>query len=376
MHFTGASYVLIERLVENMILFGAKDKSREKPVVIDPNRAYLIGFSAGAVNMGGGHPGSVILGAEVQSPPPRTNTILRNLANTPICVQVDERNSEYAGRSQFVAQSAQDLDEVQAYYTRTFQCITSPIYTHDTFIHPTDPDPQQKPNESDWEYNRTRIYHRHNAWEKTNFKRSDPNKPRPQQSVICNYAPWRKGWINGNPSAARETVERYTNAIDWLNLYKRTTSPQAIMWDMSRSRPGDNDQFDNKVFGGLSGNVAQNYWLDVSGKPAEDFGTLIEARIDYDTSTIHVTAAGKYMRILLRPEMVRDMSNVKVQIKIGDQPQTTLGPCKLGWNQAIINHILAKNDSGLIFSSDIVITLTSSGWLGTTSSPALLKAVL
>ncbi|KAI0171028.1 hypothetical protein BJ166DRAFT_589117 [Pestalotiopsis sp. NC0098] len=389
MHFTGASYVLIERLVENMILFGVKDKSRDNPVAIDPNRVYLIGFSAGgdgvyrlaprlaqrfaAVNMGGGHPGSVILGAEV--PPPRTGTILRNLANTPICVQVGERDSEYAGRSRLVAQSAEDLAEVKKHYTKIFPDIKSPpIYFHNIFIHPTDTDPQRGPNESDKDFNEKQYSYRHNSWEQGNFNWSDSNKPRPKKAVIRNYAAWRKGWVDDMPKADRATKDLETNAIDWLNHHTRTATPQAIVWDLSRDEA--KDQFDDKVFGGLSGNGAQNYWLDVSGKPAEDVGTLIEARIDHDTSTIYVTAAGTYLRILLRPEMVRDMSNVKVQIKIGDQPQTTLGPFKLGWNQAIINHTLARNDPELIFSSDIVMNLTSSGWLGTTSSPALVKAML
>ncbi|KAF3002768.1 hypothetical protein G7054_g10770 [Neopestalotiopsis clavispora] len=389
MHFTGASFVLIERLIENMIIFGAPDKRTTSPVAIDPNRVYLIGFSAGgdgvfrlaprlaqrfaAVNMGAGHPGPGCLGDEVMSskiadtgltPPPRTKTILRNLVNTPICLQVGEEDSEY-DRSRRVAQSAMDLDEMKTYYTtKVFQGTTPMIYTHNVFIHPTDPVPPGK-DLGEW---------RHNSWESVNFGWSDPNKARGQQPVISDYATWKTNWANGMPNLARGTVQRSTNAIDWLNQYTRKSWPQAIVWDLSQGG-GANEQFDTKVFAGLSGNGAQNYWLDISGRTDTNVGALIEARIDYNTSTIHVTSAGDYLRILLRPEMVSNMSNVKVQIMIGGQSQT-LGPYKLGWNQAIINHTLARNDPNLIFSSDIVMTLVDKVWKGTTSSPALVKSML
>lgn len=371
MHYTGANYVLIERLIENMIVFGALDKRTTSPVAINPNKVYLVGFSAGgdgvyrlaprlaqrfaAVNMGGGHPGSVILGSDVTSPPLRAKTILRNLANTPICLQVGEKD-KYLDRSQLVAQSAMDLNMVKAYYTNVFRGQKNSVYDYCVNIHPTNPDPQDGD-----------LYeHRHKHWEEVNFNWSNPMKDRGTQPVIDDYATWRTTWANDMPSSFG-TTQRKTNAIDWLDRKTRQPLPEAIVWDLSRGGTA-NDQFGHKVFEALSANGAQNYWLDVSGQPVGDVGSLIEARIDKETSTIYVTSAGKYLRILLRPEMVRDMSKVKVQVNIGGQVQT-LGPYNLGWNQAVINQTLARNDPNLIFSSDIVMTLDGKIWQGTTSSP-------
>jgi len=99
-----ASYVLIERLIENNILFDARKdinnlSARMAPV--DPKRLYLIGFSAGgdavyrlatrlaqrfgAVNMGGDHPDATIqegLDNIRDDNPKRLESVLRNLANT------------------------------------------------------------------------------------------------------------------------------------------------------------------------------------------------------------------------------------------------------------------------------------------------------
>jgi len=148
---------------------------------VDPNRVFLVGFSAGGdgafrlsnrlaqrfagVNIGG-DPGDV-------DP--------TNLMNVPACLQVGEQDegwvsSQPIGRCKDVARFGIRLDGL-ARDNPTF-------YVHGLFIHPTGPwiDPVANTQEQ--------TDFKHNGWERGNFRgTSDEVKP---STIIDNYADWLK----------------------------------------------------------------------------------------------------------------------------------------------------------------------------------------
>ena len=118
MHFTRAGYVLVERMIENLIMWGVKYSGNYTNV--DPSRVYLLGFSAGGdgiyrlgmrlsqrfagLNAGGGNSGWDVIGN------------LTNLMNLPICLQVGEQDDAGIERMKNVAQSGANLDSLRAAY--------------------------------------------------------------------------------------------------------------------------------------------------------------------------------------------------------------------------------------------------------------------
>ncbi|GAF89368.1 unnamed protein product, partial [marine sediment metagenome] len=117
LHSMPHSYPLYDRLIENMILFEE----------VNPNRVYLLGYSAGgdgvyqvaprmadrfaAANMSAGHHNGV-------SP--------MSLYNLPFLVQVGERDTAY-GRHKATVKFSMKLDGLQQQYPEG--------YIHDVFVH-------------------------------------------------------------------------------------------------------------------------------------------------------------------------------------------------------------------------------------------------
>ena len=174
-HFNPESYPLYDRLIRNMIL----------TMEVDPNRVYLLGFSAGgdgvyaiaprmadrfaAVNMSAGHPNGISL---------------LNLYNLPIQLQVGEFDEDY-DRNTVTADYGMKLDALQAEYGG---------YLHRTLIHV-----DREHNFEDWD-----------------------REPVP---VMRDPAAWRQ-------SGDRSTIEVDSFPPDYLDNFVRDPLPSRVIWDL------------------------------------------------------------------------------------------------------------------------------------------------
>lgn len=179
LHFRDESYPLYDRLIENLIAYEGAD----------PNRVYLLGFSAGgdgvyqvvprmpdrfaAANMSAGHHNWIAFD---------------NLLNTPFLLQVGERDDAY-NRNHVAAQNFVALDGLAARHQG---------YTHELFIHASAG---------------------HNGW-------YDNDASGNAHSIIRDPA----AWLNSND---RSTISKDTNAVHWLKRFQRKNLPLHVIWDLS-----------------------------------------------------------------------------------------------------------------------------------------------
>lgn len=173
-HFNDESYPMYDTLITHLI--AEHD--------VDPNRVYLLGYSAGgdgvyqitprmadrfaAVNMSAGHPNGVSL---------------VNVCNVPFALQMGERDAAYKRNESAVEYSRKFTDLAKAFPNH---------YLHTLFLHAGKP---------------------HNFLD--NHPKSEP------QLVV----------IDG------QQVKKNTNAIDWLSAFKRDPYPSLVRWDLGMRSP-------------------------------------------------------------------------------------------------------------------------------------------
>ena len=247
-HANMESYPLYDRLIENLIVFyGA-----------DPNRIYLLGFSAGgdgvylvgprmadrfaALHMSAGHPnrGSMV-----------------NLYHTPIQLQVGMNDAAY-DRNHETVRYQMILDRLEK--------ENPDGYTHNVYVH------VDKPH---------------------NFR---DNSQEFQQVMIDNLSWLHTGLVT------RRTVD--SNAVHFLDEFTRQPVPNRVIWDLdTRDRLADRS-------------VDSFYWLKV---PAEvDSGTVI-LHLDQKENSIVVErddTCGQ-VTVLLRDGMLNLDSPVTVRYPDG-----------------------------------------------------------
>ncbi len=175
-HFNPESYPLYDRLIQNMIL------TRD----VDPNRVYLLGFSAGGDGVYAIAPRMAdrFAGANMSSGHPNGVSML-NMKNLPIQLQAGEHDTAY-GRNTVTAEYDAYLNDLQAAYGG---------YVHRTLIH----------------YNTGHNY--------ADYGR----KPIP---TIKDAQAWRS-----EGKRAYKTMISYPP--DWLNQFTRDPLPEAVVWDLS-----------------------------------------------------------------------------------------------------------------------------------------------
>ena len=183
LHFVDESYPLYDRLIENLIVYEGAD----------PERIYLLGFSAGgdgvyqitprmpdrwaAANMSAGHHNWIAFD---------------NLRNTPFLIQVGEMDNAYH-RNTVAAQNYVQLQTLQKRYGG---------FTSEAFIH-----------FNGW----------HNGW-------GDNNASQKPYTVIKDP----QGWLQ---TKDRSTIQANTNAARWLQQWRRSTSPDKLIWDLNTRAP-------------------------------------------------------------------------------------------------------------------------------------------
>ncbi|MBR4204965.1 MAG: hypothetical protein IKQ92_05755 [Clostridia bacterium] len=218
-HSNPESYPLYDRLIENMILFEN----------VDPNRVYLLGFSAGgdgvyqitprmtdrfaAANMSAGHPNGVKL---------------ENLYNMPLQLQVGEKDTAY-NRNKVTAEYHVMLDKLTSQYGGG--------YIHRTNIH---------------------LDHGHN------FADYDDA----EHKIVADAAAYFK-------SGDTTSTKAVTSALRFADTYTRDPLPETVVWNLSvRAKKRDVKSF---------------YWLSC---PYTVTQGVITAHADTENNTITIEAKG------------------------------------------------------------------------------------
>ncbi len=241
-HANPESFPLYDRLIENMVAFyGA-----------DPNRVYLMGFSAGgdgvylitpkmtdrfaAANMSAGHPNGINL---------------TNLYNMPIQLQCGMQDSAY------------DRNKVTAEYDGVLAKLADTYgggYIHNTFIH---------------------IQYGHNFYD----------NHAAEQEVLVDPSAWL---ANGDTT----TKMAKTKAVDFVKQYTRNPLPERVIWEFT-NRANQRD-------------VESNYWLSASFDVNEG---MIIASCDKATNTITIeknTANGE-VTVLINEDMLDVFAPITVK---------------------------------------------------------------
>ncbi len=297
LHFRPETYPLLDRLIEAMIYL----------YHVDPNRVYLLGFSAGgdgvyqiaprladrfaAVNMSSGHPNGVSL---------------LNLANCPICLQAGVRDflSGTALRSVRAAEFEKTLSDFHDKYGFG--------YTHRVFIHVP-----SGHNFVDYESHLSTVLKDPAAFaacaEQPNFLgrflRVMEECGIGTDIAELSYAmdeedrAFDKGITEVvTKDLGLETEEADTSAVVYVSQFTRNPAPAKLVWDLStRAEKRKKNSF---------------YWLEAA--PEVNRG-IITASYDAETNTITVEPDAEVngdFSILFHPALV-DVSRT-VHIKTGD----------------------------------------------------------
>ena len=303
LHSAGDSYPLYDRLIENMMLF--ED--------VDPNRVYLLGYSAGgdgvyqvtprmadrfaAANMSAGH---------------HNGASARNLYNTPFIVQGGERDTAY-GRHKATAAYGLGLAKLRKQYGGG--------YVHDCFIHVgrghgiVDRDPREGP-----------------------------------QTVIADIEAWLK-------KGDRKGKKANTNAIAWVRRHVRNPWPERVVWDIGTRANRSGIKGDLKLW--MTPNRGkQFYWLDIGREGgAKVEGNLIDVRLDKAANAITVTKATTWLRLLLNGHML-DLSK-PVTVTVGGKSFGVRPRPKL---RTMVRTLVDRGDPFYCFEAEITIEKVGDGW--------------
>lgn len=300
MHFQPESYVLYDRLIENMFLF--------EDVCSD--RVYLLGYSAGgdavyqisprmadrwaAVHMSAGHPNGVDL---------------RNLANVPIALQAGQHDEAY-DRNIETAKMHEVLDSLTK--------ENEGQYIHTTWIH--------------YNYGHTFLDNEPGHVPKTVVANTN--------SILTN-------------SGSCDTIECDTNAIRWLHQFKRNSRPQRLIWDLITRADRNGEGFWDQ-----NGRGQQHYWLDIGDHSPESLGVdTIVVALDKETNAIHVEKAGQYLRILIDRGMLDLAHPINVFIGERNYPVRVV-PSR----QTQMETVRQRGDLRYIFEGSIVLRKAFRDW--------------
>ena len=297
LHFREASYPLYDRLIEDMIAYAD----------VDPNRVYLLGFSAGgdgvyqitprmadrwaAANMSAGHPNGVSLD---------------NVVRVPFLIQVGELDAAY------------DRNRVAAAYCGTLRALRQAHpdgYVHDCFIHLGRPH---------------------------NFRDNDAS--RAPQAVLADPVAWRE-------RGDRTSVRVDTNAVAWLRRFVRDPWPARLVWDVETARP----RLDAAAGPDAAPRARLFYWLARGEEPGAGPERVV-ARLDRASNTVHVEQAGASLRIRLRGEMLDLDREVRIVLP-GGELRTHVRPDLA----TMARTLLERGDPHHMFAVEIAVTRAADG---------------
>ena len=324
LHFQEDSYVLYDRLIESMtVLYGA-----------DPDRVYLLGFSAGgdgvyqiaprladrfaAVSMSSGHPNGVSLA---------------NLANCPICLQAGIRDY-YSGDAMRSVRAAEFEKTLSGYHERYGFGYEHRVWIHVPEGHyyndysdsesPVLKDPAafaegaDAPDAADVFLNVFESFwgERNIGWLSYYYAEDefDPFNREITEAVT--------------ETLGLETVRVNTNAVRYVSQFTRDAAPDRLVWDLStRAGKRESDSF---------------YWLEAGPEVTRG---IITAEFDTASNTVTVEPDADVngdFAILFHPSLV-DVSRpvtiktggITVAVRVNPSPEF------------LVTSMLQKGDPGL-----------------------------
>ena len=303
LHFRGESYPLYDRLIENLVVFEE----------VDPDRVYLLGFSAGgdgtyqtaarmadrwaAANMSAGH---------------HNNVSPRNLYHVAFLIQVGERDGAY-GRNKASVQ----------YYQRLLALRKQEHggYVAEMNLHADRPH---------------------------NFLDNEPKGV--PQSVIADPVAWLEG-------GERRVVKRDTNAIHWLDKHTRTPHPKRLIWDLATGADRSGRDAKGKTLWARP-RGRSHYWLSVDDLGDKELGAKeIVAACDRASQTVTVEKAGTYLRVLLSGDML-DLSKPVTLDVMGQKLSVRVEP-SLG---NLVATLRSRGDRRLMFEGAVTLRKKDGRW--------------
>lgn len=287
LHFEGDSYPLYDQLIERMIVQEG----------VDPDRVYLLGFSAGGdgvyqitprladrfagANMSAGHP---------------NGTPADNLANVPYLLQMGEYDTAYDRHRQAAAYHEQ-LDGLSA--------AAPGLYEHALFLH-------------------------HNGTHNSPWSDRDPSGR--TYPVIADPIAWLT-------SGDRATVSVDSNAVYWLDDYTRQAQPTQLIWSLSTWADRD-------------GRETAFYWLAVA--PEHRGAGRIEAAYDGATNTVTLSATDvAAVRVWLNHRML-DLGSPITVVVDGVSTTVDVYPSE----DLMAETLSLRGDPRHIYSAEIAVTWT------------------
>lgn len=286
-HFNQESYPLYDRLIENGIaLLGA-----------DPNRVYLMGYSAGgdgvyaiaprmadrfaAVHMSAGHPNGVDV---------------LNLKWLPIALQCGEWDESYE-RNLVTAEYGLRLDALRQQ--------AGDGYTHAVFLH---------------------VGRGHGI--------VDNHPQRVPQTVIADLPAWQAGAQAGLEYDGA-LAEANTNAVDFLRQYRREPLPREVVWNLAeRADLRETDAF---------------YWLASDAREG-----VVRAWLKPADNSIRVETQGfaGTLTLLLQEEMLDLFAPIALQVD-GTTATVSVQP-----DQALLTETTAdRGDPNYQFVAAVTVTV-------------------
>lgn len=303
MHSQAPACVMYDRIIENMILFEG----------VDPNRVYLLGFSAGgdgvyqvaprmadrfaAANMSAGHPNGV-------SPV--------NLYHVPFLLQMGEQDRAFNRNTEVVRYAAR-LDRLRGEYPDG--------YLHSLFLH------LDKPH---------------------NFRDNHPEGAR--QSVLSHPFAWSE-------FGDRTHHERDANAVHWLVRHHRDPHPARLRWDLSTTADRSGSVPDGDAFWETNGRNRSFYWIDRGDDPASGDVREISVALIEGENSIRVERAGDYLKLLIRDDMLD--AGQPVVVKVGDR---SFSVRITGSIRNMAATLLDRGDPEFMFESAIALRKKDGEW--------------
>lgn len=309
LHFNKQSYVLYDRLIENMILFEN----------VNPNRVYIMGFSAGgdgvyriapkmadrwaAASMSAGHPGDVKA---------------KNLYRLPFLLQVGEVDTAY-NRHMEAAKFDKQLQDLKSIYSDGF--------VYQTFIHLNKP---------------------HNFF--------DMHPKEVEQEVIASP----QKWLNKQD---RTSLMANTNAVSWLKKHNRNPWPTRVIWDLTTCANRQGLNKDKKMFLRTKNRGLCHYWLQIS-EEEKKITEEIDVVVDKKNNAIKINKIGNSLTILLNQEMCDLSKDIIVSVE-GKTFKVKAEPHK----KNMIRSLLDRGDPYYIFEASLFLEKNSKGmWVVTATS--------
>lgn len=224
---------------------------------VDPNRIYLLGYSAGGDGVYQLAPRFADqLAAASMSAGHHNGVSAVNLQHLPMLLQVGELDDAY-DRNKETVKYSNLLDSLNAKYPND--------YEHQVYVHAGQQHSYVKDRQGA-------------AYEATVIE-----KP--------------KAWLKN--AGEKSTVLAKTDAVNWLNQFQRDPYPHFLRWDLSTRTAG------NPTW----------YWLGMN--PRSDFKGVVELKFDSEKNQFELDQPIPGLRIYLHEAMV-DLSR-KMSLKVGEK---------------------------------------------------------